>query len=316
VQGVKSDLDIATLRSIRAELEALFGSKPALVAATLHAELGRALASLQSRAGALDEWLVTAQCPPPPAFAAGRQRVEELTNTGALAPRLRAFHEGADALRQYCALLENLEGFRKGNAARFGEMRDVYTRMHDTTLPIPALRTFVDGWRAVTAEGAVTDPSRWRELEAAYHAAQAAVSEQAAAWRRQAEEGLAQLETQLTEGLRASGVPEERQEEERTAVRQRFGSLKHRLGAPAGDVVSAQAAVTAVQALRLELPMVLREVQNRYRPPASAHEIHLTWQELAGSARIATAEELDALLQGLRGRIAPLLSDRKIAVID
>ena len=316
VQGVKSDLDTATLRLIRAEIEALFGSKPALVAATLHAELGRALVSLESRAGALTEWLAAAQCPPPPAFAAGRQRVEELTNTGALAPRLRAFHEGADALRQYCALLENLEGFRKGNAARFGEMRDVYTRMHDTTLPIPALRTFVDGWRAVTAEGAVTDPSRWHELEAAYHAAQAAVSEQAAAWRRQAEEGLADLETRLTQGLRAAGVPEERQEEERTAVRQRFGSLKHRLGAPAGDVVSAQAAVTAVQALRLELPMVLREVQNRYRPPASAHEIHLTWQELAGSARIATAEELDALLQGLRGRIAPLLSDRKIAVID
>lgn len=61
VQGVRSDL----------EMEVLFGSKPSLVAATMHAELGKALAALGERATAIGEWARTAQCPLPRASPRG-----------------------------------------------------------------------------------------------------------------------------------------------------------------------------------------------------------------------------------------------------
>ena len=316
VQGVKSDLDMATLKAVRAEVEALFGIKPALVAATMHAELGKALASLGARAGTLADWLKTAQCPPPTAFAAGRQRVEELATSGAPAARLRAFHEQADALREYCALLDSLEAFRKDHGAAFAALRDAHNRMLDSTLPIPALRTFVEGWRAVTVEGAVTNPQRWHELEASHGAAQQAIVVQAAVWRRQAEEGLTELETKLAEGLRTVGVPEEKHEAELATIRQRFGSLQQRLQAPAGDAIAAQAAVTAAQALKLELPGALRELKEKYRPRPADNETHLTWRELLGSARIAGDGDLEVVIESLRRRIEPLLGEKKVVIVE
>lgn len=126
VQSVKSDLDMETLRAVRAEMEALFGNKSSLVPATMHAELGKAPASLGERAAAIDEWAKAAQCPLPQAFAAGRQLAEELANTGAQVQRLRAFHEQAETLRTYCTLLDSLETFRRTLAGQFAESRDFY----------------------------------------------------------------------------------------------------------------------------------------------------------------------------------------------
>lgn len=315
VQGVKSDLDMETLKAVRAEMEALFGSKPSLVAATMHAELGKALAALGERAAAIGEWAKAAQCPLPQSFAAGRQLAEELVNTTAQVQRLRAFHEQAETLRGYCTLLDNLETFRKTLGEQFTQARDFYNRMLNANLEIPALRTFLDGWRVVTKEGSITEAPRWHEIDVAYRIAQQALTEQTAAWREQAQSELAELESALPERLREAGVPDEHWEEEYATLNRRFDHVRTLLEA-AADPVAARGAVMALQELKLELPGALQELREKYRPLPADDEKHLSWHNLLSVTRIASREDLDALVSGLRGTIEPLLDNGQIVVIE
>jgi len=316
VQGVGGSVDPATLREIRDWMEALFGVKPALVAATIHSELGRALTALGERATTLDEWGGTAQCPLPTGFAAGRQLADELASTSAPVQRLRLFHERAETMQTYCTLLDTLETFRKTQGARFAELRDFYNRMLNVNLEIPALRAFLEGWRVLSREGTITEAPRWREVEASYHAAQRALAEQAAAWRQQTADGLAEVDTRLTEQLQRVGVPPEKLAEERTALEPRLGAVRQRLEAAPADPVAMQAAVIALQALKLEIPTVVREVQTRYYVAPPVNETHLTWQDLLGCARIAGTDDLDAVLYTLRTGIERELAAEKTVVIE
>jgi len=316
VQGVGGSVDLATLRAIRDWLDALFGIKPALVAATMHNELGTALAALAGRATALNEWAATAQCPLPPEFATGRQRVEELASTTAPTQRLSLFHEQAEALQSYCALLDALETFRKTQGARFTEARDFYNRMLNASLEIPALRSFLDGWRVLSKEGAITAAPRWHELEAAFRTAQQALTDQAATWRTQATNGLAELEARLIEGFHKAGVPSEKLDEERANLALRLSTVGKRLEAPPADALAMQAAVTALQALTLEVPSILREARDRYKPKVEDNERHMTWHDLLGNARIAGPGDLDALVISLRREVERELAAGKTVVIE
>lgn len=208
-------------------------------------------------------------------FAAGRQLTEELVNTGAQIRRLRAFHEQAETLRGYCALLDGLDTFRKTLGGQFAELRDFYNRMLNGNLEVPALRTFLDGWRVVTREGTIAEAPRWHEIEAAYRSVRQALAEQAAAWREQARSGLAELESSLPEKLSGAGVPDDKRDEECALLAQRLTYARGRLRQADTDPVAAQGAVMALQALKLELPGALRELKEKYRPRPADNEKHL-----------------------------------------
>jgi len=316
VQGVKSDLDTATLRDIRAEFEALFVRKPALVAATLHNELGTELAALAARALAVADWAAAAQCPLPAAFDAGRGLAEELAGASAVVGRLRIFHERHQDLGGYVALLDALEAFRREHGAAFGTLRDFFNRMVNANLEVPALRAFVEDWRTLVPDGAVTVAARWRELHESYRAAQQALTEQAALWRRQTEEGLADDEARLAEQVREVGAPDEAQEAALSTLRACFSIVRQRLAAPAADAVSARDALTALQAVRLELPGALRTLRERYRPPTSGAELRISWRELLGTDCIAHEEDLRAALTSLEQQGRRALEQQKTVVIE
>jgi hypothetical protein len=316
VQGVGGVDDPAMLREVRDWVAALFGVKSSLVPATLHGDLGKALAGLGDRAGTLSEWAATAQCPLPARFAAGRQLAEDLAGTAAPAQRLRAFSEQAEKLQEYCTLLDGLEAFRRAQGTRFTEVRDYYNRMLNTGLEVPALRTFLEGWARIAREGSITEAARWTELEAVYRAAQQAIVERAAAWRRQVEEGLGELETRLARGLEEAGVPPEKMGDEQEALEPRLNTVRQRLSAPPTDATAMQAALTALQGLRLEVPTLLREVKKRYEPKTPDGEIRLSWQDILGSVRIVGAEDVDATLRKMRTSLERELQPGKTLVIE
>jgi hypothetical protein len=178
------------------------------------------------------------------------------------------------------------------------------------------LRTFMEGWRALSREGTITEGPRWHELEASYHTAQHALVEQAAAWRQQTADGLAEVDTRLTEQLQRAGVPPEKLAEEHAALEPRLGAVRQRLEAAPADPVAMQAAVIALQALKLEIPTVLREVRTRYYVAPPVNETHLTWRDLLGCARIAGADDLEAVLHRLRTGIERELAAEKTVVIE
>jgi hypothetical protein len=105
-------------------------------------------------------------------------------------------------------------------------------------------------------------------------------------------------------------------DEEQAAVEPRLDTVRRRLDAPPVDATAMQAALTALQALRLEVPGILREVKKRYEPWPPDGEVHLSWQDLLSSARVATPEDLDTLVRRLPSRLESELRPGKTPVIE
>ncbi len=318
VQGVRSDIDSATLKLVRAEIEALFGVKPPLVASTLHNELGSALGNLGTRAGSIQSWASTAQCPLPPSFAAGRALVDDLIAAGVPAQRLQEFHDRVDALREYHDQLDRLDRFQRDNGAAFTDLRDFFTGMVNANLDVPTLRAFVSDWRTVAGEGAVTEPGRWADLSAAAATAKKDLAARAAQWWAKARVDLATAQDALAAQITTAGVPEDAREAEAAALSLRFADVRRRLDEPHDptDAVAAQKVLTALAAVNLDIPGAIRELRERYRPAPSEHEVHISWRDLLGATHIATADDLRRVQQCLVEQVERALAAHKMVMIE
>src|SRR5207248_4000637 len=95
VQGVRSELGIQELQQIRGYVEAIFGTKASLVAATLNSVLAEKLSGTVQQAQEIQQWASTAQCPLPVAFESGSSLLADLLNTASPAVRMPRFLEQA-----------------------------------------------------------------------------------------------------------------------------------------------------------------------------------------------------------------------------
>jgi hypothetical protein len=317
VQAMQVGGGMEELKAVRDHLVALFDiNKPPVIAATLHTEIGNALTALAARAKAVSDWMTTAQCPVPPAFAAGQDTAQNIANLAAPAQRLPLFLSQVDALSRYIGLLTTLENFRTTHGDTYRTYRDFYTSMVNANLDIPALRDFIRDWRTVTANATVTDPARWREIETAFHAAQRALTEKAAAWREQTERELTEAEATLPDKLRAACVPEDQLAAEQEQLAARFANVRYRLQAPPTDAIAARNALIAMQSVAAELGPALHELKARYCPAAGPNETRIAWSTLLTVTRIAGDDDLARLLSSLRAAIAPALAEHKTVVLE
>jgi hypothetical protein len=189
--------------------------------------------------------------------------------------------------------------------------------MVNANLEIPTLNAFIKNWATVISEATVTDPARWQEIETSYHATSQALVEHAATWRARAANDLAATEASLADRLRQAGVPDDALDQETQAIAARFNNVRERLRRDQPtDPVAARAALTALQATTLELPLAIREAAKKYEvaPPDNTRKI--TWQALLGTSRIATIVDLEAVIANLRSQVEPAINEQKTVVIE
>jgi len=314
VVAVRGTLTMPEQLQIRTALEEIFRVKSSLVPATLNATLGEGLEAVTSRAAGLRTWANAAHCPLPLPFESGLSRAGDLATVAAPTVRLQRFLEQTDALRQWAALVEALETFRREHGSEFGEVRDYANRMVYLDVPAPELRRFLQDWQALTNERSVTEAARWNELTVAYRAAREALSRQATSWRDDSATELAKLEAALPEQVAASGVPAEQVEDELSRLREALAPTRQRLEEADSDIAAVREARNTLVAAQLDLSRMLRELQTRYAPePESA----------AGgdggandrTLRIPPEEDLESALSGLRQRLQTYRDQGKTVVV-
>lgn len=313
VQGVPAELSIVQLQQIRGFMEAIFGIKPDLVAATMGNRLGEELGKVDRRAKSVLQWAGTAQCPPPLAFESGASVVTELLNTGTANARLKQFSDEWPRINQFCEQLQALESFQREHGAVYQELRDYFTSMVNAEAKLPAVTAFIQDWRAVTDERCVWQPARWNEVCQAYERARQAVTNQIAAWRQEAADGLGAIGGDLDQQLLAAGVPDEALPTERAAFDGILAPLRARVDRPDLSYAEARGLTDAVETARSQANRRIADLRARYGGE-EATLVHLRWSELVGRAELRSASDLDAVLARLRAELERYLGDGVLIV--
>ncbi|MDI9547715.1 MAG: hypothetical protein QM346_08935, partial [Chloroflexota bacterium] len=319
VQGVRSQLTPLELRDIRDHMRHLFAipARVAVIAAALNGALQEKLDDLARRGEAVNQWASTAQCPVPQDFLAGRDTVQELLNIGAAERRLIAFRDQRDLLDRFAGLLQRLETFRNDHDTLFRRVRDFYTGMVNAGADLNEVRTFLRDYRTLEQQRTLTDPERWNELAQSYQAAQAAVTGQIEAWRSQVQGRLATLSAELEEAVRIADVPGEQVRDEAAALSALYDDVRSRLERDARTFGETRFLLAVLYESEERKNEALRELRARYAPQPPAGEKALTWRDLAPEpVHIASAEDLDAWLEGVRARVAGYLDDGKTVIIQ
>lgn len=316
VQGIKTELDQPMLQQIRAYIEALFGVKPPLVAATMNARLNEHLSELVRQADEVRGWADTARCPLPTTFETGRSLVQELLNLAMPQARLPRFREQADTLIQYVEVLQQCRAFRSDHGDAFLTMRDFFTSTINAETDLPAVRRFIEDWRTVVNhQQSVTEPRRWNDLSQAYHAARQAVVEQVANLRQTGQSQLTALDQGLADRLREAGVPDTEIQAEIERLSEPFSAVRTRIERPDLGLADARGALTALSTAEMGVRQRLRDLQAQYQPnpqPRTPKRVRLS--ELAGSRQITTSDDLDVLLRELRERLEAELAQQPIVL--
>lgn len=316
VQGVRSEVTIQELMTIRGYLEASFTIRPPLVAASMSNALGEQLAGLASRAHALQQWAAVAQCPLPVDFESGTIVVEDLRGSATASVRLARYLEQADRLREYAELVEALGRFRDEQGALFTQVRDFYNSMVNASVDLAPLRRFIGDYRTLTNERSITTPARWNELVPVYHAARQAVTDQIAAWQQEAQQRLAGLETTLEAQARQAGVPEDKIAQETAALTGPFSGVRSKAERAHLSLAEARGLLSALAGAEMEKQVRLQELRAAYTVEPALSEVHLSWQAVAGRVAIHSELELDAMLKALRERIEGELGEERTVVIE
>ena len=320
VQGVRSDLTLEELRTIRGYIESLFSvtSRPALQQASLNNVLGEKLAESARQAQAVQAWAATARCPLPTAFESGSSLVTELLNNGSPQARLPRFQEQADTLVSYHELLRGLVEFQHEYGAEFGNIREFYTSMVNAETNIPEVARLISDWRVLTSERNVTEPQRWSEVVRVYQAAQQALAAQALAWRTQAQEALVAAEAGLAERLQTAGVPEAALDDELAKVGLAYGSVRTRLALPELSFAEARGTLSALAGADAELRRRIAELREKYRPEViiERRTVHLRWADLLSETRIDTRDDLERVLAALRTQLQAQLGDDTALILE
>ncbi|PDW00256.1 BREX system P-loop protein BrxC [Candidatus Chloroploca asiatica] len=317
VQGVRSDLTMEELREIRGYLEALFGARPALVQASLNTALGEKLQLSDQQAADVQRWAATARCPLPPTFESGRSLIAELLNTAAPQARLPRFREQAETLASYHNLLHQLSEYQRDHGSEFANIRDFYTSMVNAEIGLTEVNRFLSDWRVVTQERSITDSARWNEINRAYQAARQALTNQAAAWRQQAQVALSELEQTLPDRVRRAGVPAEQVDQELHALQQIYAPLQTRLTTAELNLSEARGALTALNNVTFELQQQIAELRERYapvKPPTG--EVHMALSDHVGGRRLSTPADVEQVLAELREQWLAVIEKQQIVVLE
>ena len=318
IQGIRTDLGMQQLQAIRGYMETIFGVKPALVPATLNNALGEQLTSLARQAQQVKSWATTARCPLPLAFESGSSLVSELLDSATPSVRLPHFQEQWETLLQYTQKLQDLIMFQREHGNEFLAVRDFFSSMVNAEVDLPELRRFILDWRALTNERSVTETDRWNELMNTYHAAHQAVTNQIAAWQQEARKNFAEMQARLKERVQAAGVPAEQADAEVATLAVDLQSIKERIEQPDPGFSEARNLNIVLGNAQMNLQMKVQEMRVRYQPkdPLPSREIHLHWQDLVGTSRLSSQDDLEQMLGKLRTGITPELEQQKIVVIE
>ncbi|MCZ7570456.1 MAG: BREX system P-loop protein BrxC [Ardenticatenaceae bacterium] len=316
VQGVRAEIGVKTLLQIRGYVEALYGVKPPLVAATFNNVLGEKLAETAAHAAELHEWAAAAQCPLPLEFEAGTNLVSELRSMAAPQLRLPTFLEQADRLLHYHETLRELTAFKNEHGATYSKVRDFYNKMIYASVDLPEVRQFVNDFRVVSNERSVTTATRWNEIVQSYHAAQQAIDRQVARWRQEAANQLHQLDADLEARVRAAGVPEEVIPDVMAELLARYEDVREQLRRSTLNLHEASKLLSALTGAGLDVQRRLRELQEQFRTRGESSETVLSWQNLVRPARAASAAELDQVLAAVRARILEVWDQQGPLVLE
>ena len=318
IQGIRTDLGVQQLQTIRGYMETIFRVKPALVPATLNNVLGEQLTELAKQAQGVKSWATTARCPLPLAFESSSSLVSELLDSATPSVRLPHFQEQWETLLQYTQVLDNLTMFQREHGTEFLTVREFFSSMLNAEGDLPELRRFISDWRIVTNERSVTESDRWNELMKTYHAAQQAVTNQVAAWQQEARKNFTEIQAQLKERVKAAGVPPEKADAEVAALAADLQSVQERIEQPNPGFSEARNLNIVLGTAQMNLQRKVQEMRARYQPinPPPSQEVHLRWQDLLGTSRISSQDDLEQMLGKLRTSIAPELEQQKIVIID
>ncbi len=317
VQGVRSDLTMEELRTIRGYMDVLWNERPALVQATLNSVLGEKLEQTYQQAERIQQWAATARCPLPAAFESGNVLVQELLNQTAPQTRLPYFLEQAQTLIDYQEQLQQLTTFQRDHGPDYMMLRDFYTGVVNAGHILPEVTQFIRDWRVLTQDRNITEPQRWNEIYRAYHASQHALDDQARSWRQNAQQQLDMLQAELDERVRAAGVPEDAQEAAVQELRSILNPLLERLAQQTADYYDVRGILTDTTVRSLQVDQRLAELREHFRPrPAEAHEIRLRLSDLGSARRLETREDVEALIATLQQRLLEEIAAQRIIVLE
>ncbi len=318
IQGVRTDLGMQQLQTIRGSMETIFSVKPALVPATLNTILGEQLTNLSRQAHDVKSWATTARCPLPLTFEAGSSLVSELLDNAAPSVRLPHFQEQWETFLQYTQKLQDLIMFQREHGNDFLAVRDFFSSMVNAEVDLPELRRFISDWRTLTNERCVTETARWNELMKTYHAAQQEVTNQIAAWQQEARQNFTGIQAHLKERVQTAGVPAEQADAEVAALAADLQNVKERIEQPNPGFSEARNLNIILGAVQMNLQRKVQEMRARYQPkdPLPVQEVHWHWQDLLGTSRIRSQDDLEQMLGKLRACIAPELEQQKIVIIE
>ncbi|HEU5377901.1 MAG TPA: BREX system P-loop protein BrxC [Ktedonobacteraceae bacterium] len=326
VQGVRSDLKNSELLEARGRVQAVFGEKLPVVATTFNSRLGDLLKGLQEQAQALKAWAATASCPLPAFFSEGHDRVAELLNTSAPSLRIPAFMSEWEAVERYKQLLQDLASFKNEHGTLYIQVRDFFNRMVNAEAVPDAVTTFIRDWRTLSREQTITNAGRWSDLLTAYHTARQALADQIEHSLNETRQGLTELLTNLGAQMTKAGVPAEQLDSELARQVQATGiqQLQADLAQGTTSYGEARRMRNELAKLRINMPVVIREVARRYLPPAPepgqepapSLEVHMNWHVLGETIRIASSTELEQTLERLRRCVTTELAEGRIVILE
>ncbi|NWJ96922.1 MAG: BREX system P-loop protein BrxC [Chloroflexi bacterium] len=316
VQGVKSELGMVELQQIRGFLEALFGEKVALVAATLSTKLGERLTETANTANEVHKWADTASCPLPLSFESGKSIVEELLSNSSHQARLPRFLEQADKLLGYVQLLEQLVEFRQIHSTAFKEMHNYSQNLIYAETGLPEVRRFITDYNTLTKERSITNLARWNEIVSAKRTAQQAMTNQTASWQSDARSKLSAIEGGLEQRVRQAGVPDESVAKEVEALKKMLTEVHQQLNQPDAGFYEARSLISKLTGSELNLQHKIAELKAIYKPkPIVQQKVHLKWGEFTTPSEIGSPEELNEVLGTLKERLLEKLKQHKDKVI-
>ena len=244
--------------------------------------------------------------------------MSELLDSATPSVRLPHFQEQWETLLQYTQVLDNLTMFQREHGTEFLTVRDFFSSMLNAEGDLPELRRFISDWRAVTNERSVTESDRWNELMKTYHAAQQAVTNQVAAWQQEARKNFTEMQAHLKERVQSAGVPPEKADAEVAALAADLQSVQERIEQPNPGFSEARNLNIVLGTAQMNLQRKVQEMRARYQPinPPPSQEVHLRWQELLGTSRISSQDDLEQMLGEIRGHITAELEQHKIIIFD
>ncbi|MEI6776494.1 MAG: BREX system P-loop protein BrxC [Chloroflexales bacterium] len=263
--GVRAELDSPQLIAARGFYETLFGSRPALVPATLNNALGERLGEITIRGAAIQQWASAASFPLPVEFSSGLSVVTEVSASPTPVARLPLFGDRHPQILDLLALLEQLEQFRQRYGSDFPRVRDYYTSMINASLNVPELQTFLRTFSTLASERRCYDPPRWVELVRAREAAEAAVTAQMARWTDEARRRATTAIARIPDLLGAIGVVAEQTEEYTPYLCQPFDLLLAELPDLPSVSVGSQLG-TQLDMLDLNLSRKLERIRTQRMP--------------------------------------------------